>query len=141
MLLHRERTNPLRDAGAENFHLVLEPRQLTLLCLEAAPLGAVVFLLAIQAQLPRYVVAGLLHTHELGLFSAAAYITFIGSILVNALGAPACVRLAKYHATQERSALFKLMTKLILVAAALGVAGILISAFFGGADPYFALYR
>ena len=77
-------------------------------------------------------VAGLLHIRDLGLFSAAAYLTFIGAMLVNALGAPACVRLAKYHVTGARSAFRRLMTKLLLVAAALGFVGILVSALAGG---------
>lgn len=132
MLRHRERTTHPKDATSDKFSLVLNRRQLMPLCIEAGPLGIVIFLLTIQAQIPRYVVAGLLHTHELGLFSAAAYLTFIGSMLVNALGAPACVRLAKYHVVGERSAFRKLMTKLLLVATSLGVAGILVSAFFGG---------
>jgi O-antigen/teichoic acid export membrane protein len=117
---------------AETFRPVLDQRQLTPLCLEAAPLGVVAFLLALQVQVPRYVVAGLLHTRELGLFSAAAYLTFIGAMLVNALGAPACVRLAKYHVAGAHSAFRQLMTKLLLVAAALGIAGILVSACAGG---------
>ena len=75
---------------------------------------------------------GILHTRALGLFSAAAYLTFVGAILVNSLGAPACVRLAQYHVACARSAFRQLMTKLLLVAAALGIAGILVSAFAGG---------
>jgi O-antigen/teichoic acid export membrane protein len=131
MLRQRKQSANTSGTMAETLRPVLNRRQLTPLCLEAAPLGVVVFLLAIQAQIPRYVVAGLLHNHELGLFSAAAYLTFIGSMLVNALGAPACVRLAKHHVTGEGSAFRKLMAKLLLVAAALGVAGILVSAFAG----------
>jgi len=119
------------NAQSKMFDVVLDRRLLTSLFFEAAPLGVVIFLLTIQVQIPRYVVAGFLHTRELGLFSAAAYITFIGSTLANALGAPACVRLAKYHATGERSAFLKLMKELILVAAALGTAGILVSTFAG----------
>ena len=132
LLRHRKPSafNPGRVA--ETLRLVLDRRQLTPLGLEAAPLGIVAFLLAIQAQVPRYVVVGLLHTRALGLFAAAAYLTFVGAILVNSLGAPACVRLAQYHVTGSHPAFRRLMTKLILVAAALGIAGILISAFAGG---------
>jgi O-antigen/teichoic acid export membrane protein len=132
LLRQRERSAYSPGTMAETLRPVLDRRQLVPLCLEAAPLGVVAFLLTVQVQVPRYVVAGLLHTRELGLFSAAAYLTFIGGMLVNALGAPACVRLAKYHVTGERSAFRKLMAKLLLVAAALGVVGILCSAFAGG---------
>jgi O-antigen/teichoic acid export membrane protein len=100
--------------------------------LEAVPLGVVAFLLALQGQVPRYVVKGLLHTHELGLFFAAAYLTFVGSMLVNALGAPASVRLAQYYVAGARSSFNHLMTKLLLVAAGLGIVAILVSALAGG---------
>jgi O-antigen/teichoic acid export membrane protein len=132
LLRQRERSAYTSGTVAETLRPVLNRRQLMPLCLEAAPLGLVVFLLAIQIQVPRYVVAGLLHIRELGLFSAAAYLTFIGNMLVNALGAPACVRLAKYHVAGARSAFCQLMTKLLLVAAALGIAGLLVSALAGG---------
>jgi O-antigen/teichoic acid export membrane protein len=137
LLRQRERSAYTSGTIAETLRPVLDRRQLTPLCLEAAPLGVVAFLLAIQVQVPRYVVAGLLHTRELGLFSAAAYLTFIGAMLVNALGAPACVRLAKYHVAGAHSAFRQLMTKLLLVAAAFGIAGILVSACAGG--PILAL--
>jgi O-antigen/teichoic acid export membrane protein len=132
LLSHRKPSAFNAGRVAETLRLVLDRRQLMPLCLEAAPLGIVAFLLTIQAQVPRYVVVGLLHTRALGLFAAAAYLTFVGAILVNSLGAPACVRLAQYHVTGSRSGFRRLMTKLILVAAVLGVAGILIAAFAGG---------
>jgi O-antigen/teichoic acid export membrane protein len=132
LLRQQERSADTSGTMTEKLRLVLDRRQLTPLCFDAAPLGVVAFLLTIQVQIPRYVVAGLLHTKELGLFSAAAYLTFIGAILVNSLGAPACVRLAQYHITGAHSAFRHLMTKLLLVAAALGIAGILVSAFAGG---------
>lgn len=128
LLRHRGPSAYNTRRAAETLHLVLDRRQLMPLCWEAAPLGIVAFLLTIQVQVPRYVVVGLLHTRALGLFSAAAYLTFVGAILVNSLGAPACVRLAQYRVTGSRSAFRHLMTKLILVATALGIAGILISA-------------
>jgi O-antigen/teichoic acid export membrane protein len=132
LLRHRNRNTCTSDTARESLRPVFDRRQLTPLCIEAAPLGAVAFLLAIQAQVPRYVVAGLLHTRELGLFSAANYLTFIGTMLVSALGAPACVRLAKYHVTGAHIDFRRLMTKLLLVAATLGATGILVSAWIGG---------
>jgi O-antigen/teichoic acid export membrane protein len=132
LLRYRDRSTRASDAMPGSLRPVLDRRQLTPLCLEAAPLGVVAFLLTIQVQVPRYVVAGLLHARELGLFAAAAYLTLVGTTLVNALGAPACVRLAKYHVAGARYAFRQLMTKLLLVAAALGIIGILVSACAGG---------
>lgn len=128
ILIHqRERQAGASDTISELLRPVFDRRQLAPLCLEAAPLGVVAFLFAVQAQIPRYVIAGLLHTRDLGLFSAAAYLTFVGAALVNALGAPASVRLAQYYAAAERSRFRQLMTKMLLLASALGIAGILVS--------------
>jgi O-antigen/teichoic acid export membrane protein len=132
LLHHRVPSTCAPSAVAETLRPVFDRRQLKPLCFEAAPLGVVAVLLAIQVQVPRYVVEGFLHTRELGLFSAAAYLTFIGSMLVNALGAPACVRLAQFYVAGAYSAFRQLMTKLLLVAVAIGVAGILVSACAGG---------
>jgi O-antigen/teichoic acid export membrane protein len=112
--------------------IVLNPRKVLRLCVEAVPLGIVAFLLAVQAQLPRYVVIGVFHTRELGLFSAAAYLTLIGSMLINSLGAPACVRLAKYYTAGTYLEFRRLMAKLLIVAATLGLGGIALSACAGG---------
>lgn len=132
-LLHQRGLSVNALSGmTETLRPVFDPRQLRPLCLEAAPLGIVAFLLAFQGQVPRYVVAGLLHTRELGLFSAAAYLTFIGAMLVNALGAPASVRLAQYHIAGARRRFRQLMTKLLLVASVLGIASVIASALAGG---------
>jgi len=131
-LVHR-RGKQASSAGmiSDVLRPVFDRRQLAPLCCEAAPLGVVACLFAVQAQIPRYVIAGLLHTRELGLFSAAAYLTFVGTALVSALGAPASVRLAQYYVAGARSSFRQLMTKLLLIAGGLGVAGILISALAG----------
>jgi O-antigen/teichoic acid export membrane protein len=131
LIRRREQQARASDTISELLRPIFARRQLAPLCLKAAPLGVVAFLFAVQAQVPRYVIAGLLNTHELGLFSAAAYITFIGTALVNALGAPASVRLAQNYIAGERSSFNQLMTKLLLIAGALGIAGILVSAFAG----------
>lgn len=132
LLRQRKESANAPNGTGETLRPALNRRQLTPLCLEAAPLGVVAFLVTLQTQIPRYVVKGLLHSRELGLFSAAAYLTMIGALLVNALGAPACVRLAQCHVTGDRSGFRALLAKLLLVAAALGIAGILVSAFAGG---------
>jgi O-antigen/teichoic acid export membrane protein len=128
--LLRQRGQSAHASGmsGETLRPVLDQRQLWPLCWEAAPLGIVAFLLAVQIQAPRYVVAGLLHARELGLFSAAAYLTFTGTVLVNALCAPASVRLAQNHVAGMYSSFRQLMVKLVLFAGVLGIAAILVSA-------------
>lgn len=124
-------TSFLAKAIAPGFRPVISVRRLAPLFLESLPLGIVALLLTLQVQIPRYVVGGVLHSRALGLFSAAAYLTFTGSILVNSLGAPACVRLAKYYVWGDRAAFRRLMIQLLLIASALGALGILVSALFG----------
>jgi O-antigen/teichoic acid export membrane protein len=132
VLVHRrERQGFSLDKISDLLRPVFHRRQLAPLCFEAAPLGIVAFLFAVQAQIPRYLIAGLLHSRELGLFSAAAYLTFVGTALVSALGAPASVRLAQYYIAGARGSFHHLMTKLLLIAGALGLAGILVSVFAG----------
>lgn len=130
LIRQRERQAGSTDTISELLRPVFD-RGLAPLWFEAAPLGIVAFLFAVQAQIPRYVIAGLLHPRDLGLFSAAAYLTFVGTTLVNALGAPASVRLAQYYAAGARSRFHQLMTKMLLLASALGIAGILVSALAG----------
>ena len=120
-----------RQGPRESLRPVFSRHDLWPLCSEAAPLAVVGFLFAVQAQVPRYVVADLFHERELGLFSAAAYLTVIGTTLVNALCAPASVRLARSFLAGARSDVLQLTIKLIAVAAALGAVGILVSAFAG----------
>jgi O-antigen/teichoic acid export membrane protein len=132
LLRKRERPARISETISDSLRPIFARRQLAPLCLEAAPLGVVAFLFAVQAQVPRYVIAGILNTRELGLFSAAAYLTFIGAALVNALGAPASVRLAQYYVAGARSSFRQLMTKLLLIAGALGIAGVLVASFAGG---------
>lgn len=127
LLRHKENSGNSSGTLGQTLFPLLDWSKLKQLCLEAAPLGVVAFMLTIQVQAPRYVVEGLLHARELGLFSAANYLTFIGGVLVNALGAPACVRLAQYHFAGARSQFRKLLTRLLLVAVACGAAGILVS--------------
>lgn len=128
---HEQTARRHRSTGA-TLRPILDPRRLRALSMEAAPLGIVALLLTLQVQIPRYVVAGLLHNRALGLFSAAAYLTFTGSMLVNSLGAPACVKLAQHYVSGDRFAFRQLMAKLLLVAAALGAAGVLVSFVAGG---------
>jgi O-antigen/teichoic acid export membrane protein len=114
-------------SSEEGLRPCLRVVQLKMLFLEALPLGVVACLLALQVQIPRYVVAGRLHVHELGLFSAASYLTFVGSIIVNALGAPACVRLAQYHATGQDKSFGHLLRVMLLISSALGMMGVIVA--------------
>lgn len=94
---------------------------------EAWPLGLVAFLFAVQLQIPRYVVALRMGESQLGLFSAANYLTIVGTTLVTALGAPSAVKLAKYYTAGNAREFKHLVFKLMSVGAAIGMMGIITS--------------
>jgi O-antigen/teichoic acid export membrane protein len=64
---------------------------------------------------------------QLGLFSAANYLTIVGTTLVTALGAPSAVKLAKYYTAGNAREFKHLVFKLMSVGAAIGMMGIITS--------------
>jgi O-antigen/teichoic acid export membrane protein len=99
----------------------------------ALPLGIVMMLASLGANVPRYVVEHRLGVGELGVFSAVSYLMVVGLTVVGALGHSAAPRLARHHAEGDRRAFVRLMARLLGLAAILGVAGVGVSAAAGGA--------
>jgi O-antigen/teichoic acid export membrane protein len=97
----------------------------------AAPLGLVLLLISINTSLPSYFVKPLFGDELLGVFGAMAFITLLGARVVQALGQAASPSLAMHHVNGDRAAFRRVMHKLLLVATAVGVCGILIAAFTG----------
>jgi len=97
----------------------------------ALPLGVTVMLSSLVGNIPRYFVEHELGTRELGVFAAIAYLMFVGTTLVSALGQSASPRLAQYYAAGRMSAYRRLLLRLVMVGAALGIAGVAIAAIAG----------
>lgn len=97
----------------------------------AFPLGIVMLLISLNTNIPRYFIQHEMGERELGFYSAIAYLMVAGTTVVNALGQSASPRLAHQYAEGNYSAFKRLMGKLVGVAVAVGVGGILISAFAG----------
>lgn len=89
----------------------------------ALPLGVVLMLVTLNANLPRYAIERNLGTRELGAFAAAASFLTAGNTVVNALGQSATPRLARYFAQTEHSGFRRLSLQLAGISAALGAAG------------------
>jgi O-antigen/teichoic acid export membrane protein len=106
----------------------------------ALPLGVVMMLASLGANVPRYVVEHRLGVRELGVFSAVSYVMFVGLTAVGALGHSAAPRLARHHAAGDRLAFVRLMLRLLALAAFLGVAGVAASAV-AGRTLLHVLYR
>jgi len=89
------------------------------------PLGLVMMLISLNANIPRYFLEKYLGARELGVFAALAYLMVVGNIVVNALGSAAIPRLAKYYAAENVTAYRKLLLQLVGIGCLLGLASIL----------------
>ncbi|MDQ3982842.1 MAG: oligosaccharide flippase family protein [Actinomycetota bacterium] len=97
----------------------------------ALPLGLSTTLISLHANIPRVFLERSTGARELGLFSAMAYITIAGTTLVAALGQAGIPRMAADVARGDWTAFNRLLVKMLAVAAALGIAGILGAALVG----------
>lgn len=96
------------------------------------PLGLVMMLISLNANIPRYFLEHSLGKKELGVFAALAYLIVAGNMIVSALGSAARPRLAKYYAGGNVSAYQKLLFQLVAIACLLGLSGILVAWVAGG---------
>ncbi len=91
------------------------------------PLGLVMMLISLNANIPRYFVEHYLGTEQLGIFAAMAYFMLAGNIIVGALGQSASPRLARHYAGGQIRAFRGLLMKLVGIGALLGAAGIFVT--------------
>jgi len=97
----------------------------------ALPLGAVLMLVSLTTNLPRYAIERFLGTTELGAFAAVASALTVGNTLVNALGQTATPRLARLFSARELARFRGLAAKLAALAFSLGIAGAIAAALAG----------
>jgi O-antigen/teichoic acid export membrane protein len=96
----------------------------------SAPLGVVMVLVSLNTNIPRYFVEHYLGEAALGYFAALAYVMVAGYTVMAALGQSATPRLARYYQS-NRVEFRRLLAKMLLVAAAVGAAGILVAVLWG----------
>jgi O-antigen/teichoic acid export membrane protein len=127
-----------------NQEAVLRPRwevsTLARLAWLALPLGMVMMLISLNANIPRYFVEWYLGERELGIFAAIAYLQRVGTTVVGALGQSASPRLATHYAVGNSRAFRALLLKLAGIGALLGAAGVLV-ALVAGREILTLLYR
>ncbi len=126
----------VRDANPKlNRWQVLRPRWvreiLPRLVWLALPLGLVMMLISLNANIPRYFIEHYLGERQLGIFAAMAYLMVAGGMVVGALGQSATPRLAKYYAAGNAVAFRNLVMKMVGIGVLLGAAGVLIAALAG----------
>jgi O-antigen/teichoic acid export membrane protein len=94
-------------------------------------LGVIAMLVSLLPNIPRYFIQGSLGERALGIFTATAFLVSSGSLIVNALGQSAFVRLAKHYGAADVAGFTSLLLKLLGIAAVLGLGGIGVAVFFG----------
>ncbi|MGH9862830.1 MAG: lipopolysaccharide biosynthesis protein [Candidatus Acidiferrales bacterium] len=107
-----------------------EPQRLKELAVLSFPLGAVMLLISLNANIPRYLVEYYWGEAALGYFAALAYIQVAGTMVVNALGQSAAPRLAHYYLS-DRKAYVRLLGRMVAFAALLGLSGVGVALAFG----------
>ncbi|MGD0041300.1 MAG: oligosaccharide flippase family protein [Isosphaeraceae bacterium] len=93
----------------------------------ALPLGIVMMLISLNANIPRYFIEHELGERELGIFAALAYLILAGNTVVGALGQSASPRLARYYAEGDGQSFKRLLGELVGLGAGIGVAGLLVA--------------
>jgi len=106
----------------------------------ALPLGIVMMLISLNANIPRYFIDHYCGECELGIFAALAYLMVAGNAVVGALGQSASPRLARYYAEGNKRAFRQLLTKLVGVGAGIGASG-LVAAMVAGREILTILYK
>lgn len=86
----------------------------------ALPLGIVMMLISLNANLPRYFIERYAGEAELGIFAALSYLIVAGSIIIQALGQSASPRLAQLYADGQVQSYVKLLLQLVTVGALAG---------------------
>jgi O-antigen/teichoic acid export membrane protein len=101
------------------------------LALVALPLGIVMMLISLTTNVPRYFIAHYQGEHDLGMFAAIASLVTVGTTITTALGQAATPRLAKLFAARRHRDFYTLVTHMLGISCAMGVAGIAIAALAG----------
>jgi O-antigen/teichoic acid export membrane protein len=96
----------------------------------ALPLGTMALLDSVNANLPRYFLGHHSGPEAVGYYSALAYMMVAGTIVSDAVGLAARPRLARLY-LEDRVGMLRILWKLLLMVAAIGVAGMAVAAFFG----------
>ena len=115
--------------GEPWFHIDWQvARKLSLLSL---PLGFVMMLISLNVNIPRYLLEHSCGPAELGIFASLAYLLVAVSLIVNALGQSATVRLASMFASRNFDGFRNLMFKLLAMGGTIMVLALILASLFG----------
>lgn len=94
-------------------------------------LGVVLFIISINANVQKYILSYYLDIKEVGYFSAIAYLTIAGNVLINGIAQAVSPRLALLSSNEEKKEIKSLMMKINGIAVGVGLLSVLISILFG----------
>jgi O-antigen/teichoic acid export membrane protein len=106
-------------------------KRLQHLVLAGLPLGAVLMLVSLNVNIPRYFIERNLGVKELGIFASIANLMIAGNLVIGALGQGATPRMAKYFSTAQIAPFRSLVLRLAAASLALGAAGLIVALLFG----------
>jgi O-antigen/teichoic acid export membrane protein len=106
----------------------------------ALPLGIVMMMISLNANIPRYFIEHYRGERELGIFAAVACLMVAGNTVVSALGQSASPRLARYYAEGDRRAFCRLLLQLAGLGAGIGAVGLFL-ALIAGREILNILYK
>lgn len=106
-------------------------RRLGTLAFAGLPLGAVLMLVSLNLNLPRYFIEHHLGIRELGIFSSLTNLLAVGNVITNAIGQGAAPRLAKYFEAAKLRDFRALLTTIVIASLGIGAAGFLGALLFG----------
>jgi O-antigen/teichoic acid export membrane protein len=131
IVLSRENRRKGERGGGRPILAVMNPRWgrsvLGSLAWRSLPLGLVMMLISLNANIPRYFIEHYLGTEQLGIFAAMAYFMLAGNTIVGALGQSASPVLARHYAEGQIRAFSGLLMKLVAIGALLGTIGLLVT--------------
>jgi O-antigen/teichoic acid export membrane protein len=97
----------------------------------ALPLGLVMSLMSLNANVPRYLIAHFLSEADLGYFASLAYVMVAGNLVVTALGQAAAPRLAQHYGVGDGIAFRGVLVRLIAMGIGLGATAVLVARWLG----------
>ena len=115
----------------ENLRPKFQKNQIASLIMLTIPLGVVMMISSLNANISRYFIQHYQGSVSLGYFAAISYTMTAGNTIVNALGQSSSPKLAKYYADGDKVSYLKLLKLLVTVGGVLGFLGTLVVLVFG----------
>jgi O-antigen/teichoic acid export membrane protein len=115
-------------------------RRLWKLAISGLPMGFIMMLVSLNLNIPRYFIQQHLGTQELAIFSAMATLLTAGSVVTNAMGQAAALRVAKSFTNRDWREFGFMLGTLVVASLGLGLLGFA-GAFLFGRQAMSILYR